>query len=201
MSRRAPLRQPSGRRHSRRYFTPTAAVLRRVGFYGAWLLTLLVVQSTLSFSPRMAGALPALVLVAVAALGFFDSERVGAIAGVVAGWALDSWSGTRLFLLPLVGFAVGYFCGFVAERHLPRGIIPFGVCLGGVAILQMPLNIVYYAINYNGIRVLTLIVHVLLPATGRTLLWGVPVALATRLIVRLVRKTEQLKGATDDRLS
>lgn len=200
MSRRDPSRTGSGRR-SRRYFTPTAAVLRRVGFYGAWLLVLLVVQSTLGFSPRMAGALPALVLVAVAALGFFDSELVGAVAGVVAGWALDLWGGTRIFLLPLVGFAIGYFCGFVAERYLPRGIIPFGVCLGGVTILQIPLNAVYSAINYNGVRVLTLIVHTLLPAAGRTLLWGVPVALATRLIVRRVRKTEQLKGTTDEQLS
>ncbi len=182
-------------------FTPTAATLRRVGFYGAWLLGLLLVQSTLAFLPRFRGALPALVPVAVAAIGFFDSERSGAIAGLVAGWALDAWGGTWLYLMSPVLCAVGYFCGLAAGRLLPRGIVPFGICLGGVALLELPLTAIYSAINYSGVRVWTLILHTLLPVAGRTLLWGVPVALATRLIVRRVRKTEQMKGTTDEQNS
>ncbi len=185
------------RRGIRKYFTPTASVLRRVGFFGAWLLALLVIQSTLAVSERMAGALPALVPVAVAALGFFDSEKTGAIAGVAAGWALDAWGGSRIFLMPLVCFAVGYLCGWAAGRLLPRGVIPFGVCLGGVAVLMVPLTAVYAVVNYSGLRVGTLIVHTLLPVLGRTLLWGIPVALTTRLIVRRVRRSDKEKGEKD----
>lgn len=185
------------RRGIPKYFTPTASVLRRVGFFGAWLLALLLLQSTLAFSPRMAGALPAMVPVAVAAFGFFDSEKTGAVAGVAAGWALDAWGGSRIFLMPLVCFAVGYFCGWAADRLLPRGMIPFGVCLGGVAVLMVPLTAIYAAVNYSGLHVGTLIVHTLLPVLGRTLLWGVPVALLTRLIVRRVRRTDKEKGEND----
>ena len=186
------------KRNIRRYFTPTAALLRRIGFYGCWLLFLLVLQSTLAMFERFAGALPALVCVAVAALGFFDSERVGAVAGVAAGWALDAWGGARVARMPLICFGIGYFCGWAAGRLIPRGIIPFGVCLGGVALLEIPVTAVYAAANYTGLRIGTLIIHTLLPVFLRTLLWGVPTALITRMIVRRVRKSEQTKGKNDE---
>lgn len=186
------------RRGIRKYFTPTAAVLRRVGFYGAWLTALLIIQSSLALSPRMAGALPALVSVAVAAIGFFDSEKAGAIAGVAAGWALDAWGGSRVCLMPLMLFAVGFACGYVADRYLPRGIIPFAICLVGVAVLEVPCGAVYAMINYSGLRIGALIVHTLLPIFGRTLLWGIPTALLTRLIARRVRKAEKDRSVTDE---
>lgn len=177
------------RKNTVRYFTPTADLLRKIGIYGGWLLILLLIQSTLDPLGGAGRTIPALVLVAVSALGFFDSERVGAVAGIAAGWCLDAWSGGTLCILSLVGFAIGFFSGYAADRWVPRGILPFGLCLGGVAAVNMVCTLIGVLIDQPHPHFWPLIGHILLPELGLTLLWGVPVALVSRLMVKLQRRS------------
>ncbi len=177
------------RKSTVRYFTPTADLLRKICIYGGWLLLLLLIQSTADPQGGPGRTVPALVLVAVSALGFFDSERVGAVTGIAAGWCLDAWSGGWLCILPLVGFAIGYFSGYAADRLIPRGILPFGVCLGAVGAVNTVCTLLGVLIEQPGPRFWPLVGHVLLPELGLTLLWGVPVALVSRLLVKLQRRS------------
>ena len=163
-----------------------------------WLLLLLLIQSTLDPMDGGGRTIPALVLTAVSALGFFDSERVGAVAGIAAGWCLDAWSGGSLCILPLVGFAVGYFSGYAAERWIPRGILPFGVCLCGVGVINMICTLVGVLIEMPRPHFRPLVGRVLLPELGATLLWGIAVALVSRLLVKLQRRSLKLERSNSN---
>ncbi|MBQ9079611.1 MAG: hypothetical protein IJY27_00895 [Clostridia bacterium] len=176
------------RKNIRHYFTPTASLMRKIAIFGGWLLLLLLIQSTADIGAGLGRTVPALLLTAVSALGFFDSEKVGAVAGIAAGWALDAYSGSTVALLPLVGFCIGYFSGIVAGRLLPRGILPWGVCLGAVSVINMLCTAIGAAVTMPALRPLALIWHTLLPELVLTLLWGIPTGLVTRLLVRIERK-------------
>ena len=174
------------KKNIRHYFTPTASLLRQVVIYGLWLFILLMIQSTSGTSVSgVSRCVPALVLVAVSAFGFFDSERVGSIAGIAAGWALDATSGAQLCIMPLVGFLVGYFSGYVADKYLPRSVLPWGVCLGSVGAVNMICTIVSASISGLKFRPLVLIWHTLLPELMLTLLFGIPAGLITLGIIKL----------------
>lgn len=181
-----------------RYFTPTADLLRKIGIYGGWLLVLLLIQSTLDPMGSGGRTIPALVLVAVSALGFFDSERVGAVAGIAAGWCLDAWSGGSLCILPLVGFAIGFFSGYAADRWIPRGILPFGVCLCGVGVVNMLCTLLGVLIEQPRPHFWPLVGRILLPELGLTLLWGAVVALVSRLLVKLQRRSLKLERSSSN---
>ena len=177
------------KKNIRHYFTPTASLLRQVVIYGIWLFILLMIQSTTGTSVSdVSRCVPALVLAAVSAFGFFDSERVGAVAGVAAGWALDATSGAPLCIMPLVGFLVGYFSGFVADKYLPRNVLPWGVCLGGVGVINMICTTVCASLSGLKFRPFVLIWHTLLPELMLTLLFGIPTGLITLGIIKLQSK-------------
>lgn len=177
-------------RRGRFGFTPTATLLRRIAFYGILLFVLLLIQTSLPVFAAFEGAVPALVLAAVSAIGFFDSERSGAVAGIAAGWALDAFGGATVMLMPLVGLLTGYIPGIVAGRLLPRGILPWGVCLCGVCGVNMLATVVNSFAVSAQIGFGTLVVHTLLPELLFSLLLGIPAGLLARLCVRRVKKGE-----------
>lgn len=182
------------KKNIRHYFTPTASLIRQVVIYGIWLFILLMIQSTTGTSVSgVSRCVPALVLVAVSALGFFDSERVGGIAGIAAGWALDATSGAELCIMPLIGFVVGYFSGYVADKYLPRNFLPWGVCLGGVAVVNMICTVIDASLSGLRFRLFVLIWHTLLPQLLLTLLFGIPAGFITLGIVKLQSKDINVK--------
>ena len=177
------------RKNIRHYFTPTASLLRQVVIYGIWLFILLMIQSTSGTSiDSVSRCVPALVLCAVSAFGFFDSERVGGIAGIAAGCALDATSGAQLCIMPLVGFLVGYFSGYVADKYLPRNILPWCVCLGGVGAVNMICTIISASLSGLNFHPLILIWYTLLPELMLTLLFGIPTGLVTLGMIKLQSK-------------
>ncbi len=173
----------------RRYFTPTAYMLRRIGFFGALLFFLLLIQCSLAEFSIFRGSVPAIVAAAVSALGFFDSERTGAVAGIAAGWALDAFGAPApLSLLPLALLAVGYFSGRTAGRRLPRAILPWGICLGGTAAVNMLITLIYCIAGPMQLGFVGLVFYTLLPELLWTLVLGIPAGLLSLLVVRIVKR-------------
>lgn len=171
------------------FFTPSAALLRRVAIYGSYLFLLAVFQTSLPFIPLFEGALPNLTLAAVAAIGFFDSERAGGAAGIAAGFLLDALGCVTVSLMPLAGLAAGYICGIIAGRLLPRALPPFSLCLAGVSLMNMFLTL---AAGYAAVPDLSpslLIFRTLLPELLFTFVFGIPAALLSFLCVKLAGRT------------
>jgi cell shape-determining protein MreD len=177
------------RMRSRFFFTPTSALVRRVVIYGIMLFLLVMVQTSLPFIPLFEGALPNLVLAAVAAVGFFDSERSGAVSGIAAGLCLDALGSAALCLMPIAGFVAGYFSGLAAGKILPRNPMPFTVCLAGVSVMNMVLTVIYAYASVPEVRPWLLFVHTLLPEAFFTFILGIPVMFLARFCVKLAGKT------------
>lgn len=177
------------RMRSRFFFTPTSALVRRVVIYGIMLFFLILVQTSLPFIPMFEGAVPNLVLIAVAAVGFFDSERAGAVAGIIAGLSLDALGSAALCLMPVAGFVTGYFSGLAAGRILPRDPMPFSVCLAGVSVMNMLLTVIYAYASVPEVRPWLLFVHTLLPELLFTFISGIPVMFLARFCAKLAGRT------------
>lgn len=171
------------------FFTPTSALLRRVVIYGILLFFITIIQTSLPFIPVFEGAVPNLTLAAVAAIGFFDSERAGAVAGIAAGAALDALGSATLSLMPLAGFAAGYFSGFAAGRLLPRALRPFSICLASAAVLNMFVSVVSAYAAVSEVRPLLFFAHTLLPELLYTFIFGIPAALLAYLCSGLAGKS------------
>ena len=166
-------------------------MLRRLVIYGVYLFLLAIFQTSLPFIPLFEGALPNLTLAAVGAIGFFDSEQAGAVAGIAAGWLLDALGCVTLSLMPLAGLAVGYICGIVAGRLLPRELPPFSLCLGGIALLNMLLTIVAGYAAVPDLKPSLLIFRTLIPELFFTFIFGIPASLIAFLCVKLAGRTRR----------
>lgn len=187
------------RRGIRFYFTPTTAVLRRVIFYGIAIYLLLLLQSTLAFFKIFGHAVPGLVIAAVSAIGFFDSERAGAVTGIAAGWALDAYGGSTVVLMPVVCMLVGYFSGYVADRYLPRAYLPWCVCLGATGVVNSAATIIYCIVNDTNVNLLVFILRTLLPEYLFTVIFGLAAGLLARLFVRLSGAGHRYEAGAKDR--
>lgn len=177
------------KRRGRFFFTPTSALVRRIIIYGAMGFLLTLIQTSLPFLSRFRGAVPNIVLVASAAVGFFDSERAGAVFGISAGCALDALGGGPLSLMPLAGFVAGYFCGRAAGRLLPRATVPFMILIGGVSALNLVLTVVCAYASVSEVRPWGLISRTLIPELIFTFIFGIPTAYLSRFCARLAGRT------------
>ncbi len=177
-----------GRNH-RIFFTPTSALLRRIIIYGAMFYILIIIQTSLPFITLFCGVVPNIVLVAVAAVGFFDSEYAGAISGIAAGFMLDALGGSQLALMPLAGFFAGYFCGRAACRLLPRAPVPFLLCAAGVSAANLLLTVVCAYATFPEVRPGMFILHTLIPELFFTFILGIPAALLARACAKFAGRT------------
>ena len=181
------------RLRGRFYFTPSTALLRRVAIYGVFLTLTIIAQTSAAFAPLFNHHVPNITLVAVGAIGFFDSDRAGGISGSAAGALLDGLGVYSLSLTPLAGFLVGYLCGRISGKLLPRTITAFAIPLAAISVVNMILTIIL-AVAGGGVHLWTLISRILLPELLLTALLGIPSALLAYLCVRLAGKTGRKKG-------
>ena len=181
------------RLRGRFYFTPSTALLRRIGIYGIFLTLTVIAQTSAAFMPLFEGHVPNLTLVAVGAIGFFDSDRAGGISGIAAGALLDGLGASALSLTPLFGFLVGYFCGRISGKLLPRTLPAFAIPLGGIAVVNM-IQTIILALANGGARFWILISRILLPELILTAIFGIPAVILSALCVRLAGRTGRKKG-------
>lgn len=181
------------RLRGRFYFTPSTALLRRIGIYGIFLTLTVIAQTSAAFMPLFEGHVPNLTLVAVGAIGFFDSDRAGGISGIAAGALLDGLGASALSLTPLFGFLVGYFCGRISGKLLPRTLLAFAIPLGGIAVVNM-IQTIILALANGGARFWILISRILLPELIITAVFGIPVVLLSAICVRLAGRTGRKRG-------
>lgn len=84
------------------------------------LCVLAVLQTTLFARFGLFGSTPDLMLACVISISMYEGERGGGIAGVAAGFLIDSLGGTGLSLLALPYMLCGYICGLCFSYILNR---------------------------------------------------------------------------------
>ena len=101
------------------YLTPRR--LRRVLWYGAYLLVVLIVQDMVLTQIRPAGVCAFITPAAVTAVGMFEGAIPGAIFALIAGIFTDMFTpGTTIaytLLFPVIAFGVGVLSQFFVNRR------------------------------------------------------------------------------------
>lgn len=101
------------------YFTPRR--LRRVLWYGVYLLVVLIVQDMVLTQIRPAGVCAFIAPAAVTAVGMFEGAIPGVIFGLIAGIFTDMFTPgtviTYTLLFPFLAFGVGVLAQFFVNRR------------------------------------------------------------------------------------
>ncbi len=103
--------------------TPWQTLFKKGLVWGCWLFVLVVAETSFFSFFKPFGAVPDLVLPAVVAIGIYDRERMGAIAGLVGGYLADALGGVGLSLSPLVYMLCGCIFALLAYSVLRRDFV------------------------------------------------------------------------------
>ncbi len=99
------------------------SVAKKSAFWFLVLFLCAVVQTSLLSRYRLFGAVPEIVLPTVVAIGIFDKERTGTIAGIMGGVIVDALGGGWLSLSPIVYMACGCISALLSYSILRREFI------------------------------------------------------------------------------
>lgn len=99
------------------------AVAKKSAFWCLVLFLCAVIQTSLLSRYRLFGAVPEIVLPTVVAIGIFDKERTGTIAGIMGGVIIDALGGGWLSLSPIVYMTCGCISALLSYSILRREFI------------------------------------------------------------------------------
>lgn len=104
------------------------------------------------------GAAPDFVLMTVAAFAFFAGGRVGGIAGILAGFLLDTLAGTPVPISPIAFFLAGYIVGetnlSLPEKSFRAYAVPAALMLPVRAALTLIQSLAFAGSSFSLLKVL-----------------------------------------------
>ena len=108
------------------------------------LLSVLLISITSSFLPALGytGARADLVLCAVIALAYFESEKFAAIFGMLTGFALESVGSTGVCILPLFYMLTGCICALLFSRFLGKNFGIYMLYISLFSIVRIALTLI-----------------------------------------------------------
>ena len=133
-------------------------------------LTVIVLQTTLFARVRLFGAVPDLCFATLILVSYFCGKEVGAVTGIVAGFAADALGSVGISLLPVLYLFCGYVCGHFTRAIQPKRFMAYLTVLAAAIPVRTVITLIYICINYSTIHMLDLLVHTLLPEAAGTLL-------------------------------
>ncbi|MEE0970012.1 MAG: hypothetical protein U0M06_11635 [Clostridia bacterium] len=159
-------------------------LFKKSAVWGVWLFLLALLQTSFFSVIRPFGAVPELVLPAVIAIGIYDKERTGAIAGIVGGYMIDAVGGVGLSLSPPIYMLCGAVSALLVYSVLNRGWFSWFIMTVPSLILSFAVSLisVYLTVPNPNFEFGPLVTGVLLPFMLSSLSVGIVVYLLTKLI-------------------
>ena len=131
-------------------------------------LTVILLQTTLFARIRLFGAVPDICFVTLILISYFCGKEVGAITGIVAGFAVDALGSVGISLLPIFYMFCGYLFGHFTRAIYPKRYVSYLVVLAAAIPVRMVITFVCICINYNTLHLLEILGRVLLPEATAT---------------------------------
>ncbi len=153
------------------------------------MIFIALLQTTLLAQFRPCGATPDLMLLFVLAVSMRENEKWGAIFGILSAIIIDAIGGTGITILPILYFAVGYFCPRIAAEHLTNSISVRALFTVAAVIGRMVVTFCTALILLPGESITVLLRLLVLPEAAGTLLMALPVELFVRLCLRPFHRT------------
>lgn len=152
------------------------------------VLLLGVLQVSVLGRLRPLGVVPDLMLCATVAIAFFCGPHAGAITGIGAGFLIEAMGSVGITFLPIAYLLVGYVLGSYAKAPGRRNFLAYLPYLGIGALLRGVITLIYAAIHSALGDPLRLLLRVLLPEMGLTLLCGLLLYLPLGLLCALLER-------------
>ena len=169
-------------------------VLLKALTYGALIVCMAVMQTTVFTRFRPFGAVPDLMLTLVIAISMTEGGKWGAVLGIAAGYLIDALGGTGLALSPLLCMMAGYLCGILTVYYLTNSLPVWGVYMGAAAAVRAVATLIQILSRYDGYPLNEAFAEIILPEMGSTLLLSLFTLGAARLAGRPFRQKKRRHG-------
>lgn len=153
------------------------------------MILMALLQTTLFSTLRIFGAIPDIMLSFVVAISITEGEKWGAVWGIIAAVVIESLGVPDMTLLPLLYMPVGYFCGFLCKNHFTGSAAVRAVFSVAVLPLRGIFTAIYMVVSPLYATAGEIVLHIVLPEMGATLLLAAPVHLILYLCLRPFHKT------------
>ncbi len=135
-------------------------------------LAVILLQTTLFARIRLFGAVPDLCFVTLILVSYFCGKEVGAITGIVTGFAVDALGSLGISLLPIFYLFCGYLFGYFTRAIYPKRYSSYLVVLAAAIPVRMVITFVCICINYQTIHLIEILGGILLPEAAATVIFA-----------------------------
>ncbi|MCD7775972.1 MAG: hypothetical protein LUH54_01160 [Firmicutes bacterium] len=153
-------------------------------------LLFLALETSFFSRIRAFDSTPDILIIAAAAVGFYENERAGAIFGAAVGFLSGIMGGVGISILPIVYMLVGYFCGAVTADYYSRSV-PLFIMLDLVSCaVRLITTLIEVALSWSSFDLMTVFSGVLVPEFLSTLVTSPVPVLLLYPIWRIFRESE-----------
>ena len=125
------------------FFQVRPAYVIKALVYTAYAILLICTVSSFLPSLGYLGPAPDLLLFAVVSLSYFESEKIAAIFGMLAGFALEAVGSVGFCVLPLFYMLCGCVCSLLFSRVLQRNFGSYMLYGSLLMLLRAGISVIY----------------------------------------------------------
>jgi cell shape-determining protein MreD len=183
-------RMVEGKNHST-YGSTGKIGIGKIIIYGICIFILLTLGVFLQIGGiEIFGAVPAISLALVCAVGFIFGDKYGAIFAIFAGALVDILSSAGFSLIPVMYLFCGYLCGKLRGVFLRANFPSFLVFAALAGVVREIFTLIYFALNSKSFEVSKVIIELLIPEYFAYILCVIPAYFAVLAIYLLFKGKE-----------
>ena len=140
-----------------------SAMIRYVCVIGLTVLLAAILQVSLLSRFRIMNTVPDLTLCTLLCIAFFTGRQTGAVAGIAAGFLIESVGSSGIMLLPLFYMLYGYVVGHYARGIVGKQFSSYAVYLALTLLFRAALTVTYGCLLYRDLQLMQLLIGTVLP--------------------------------------
>ena len=170
--------------------------VKRVVAYSIFLTALIILTSfTQTIGVKLFGAIPAITLAVVCAIGFVLGERFGAIFGIFSGIILDYISSEGISFTPILYMLCGYLCGAAVGWFLSKNFPSFLVYGAIVGVIREIFTLTYIGLFSKNFTFSDIVLKILIPEYFAYIVCIIPAYFAVLGIYLLFKGKDSRSGS------
>ncbi len=152
------------------FFQLRPSYVIKTASYTVYAILLICTVSAAMPAMGYRSALPDLILCATVALAYFEGERVSAVFGMLAGFALESVGSTGFSILPLFYMLSGCVCALLFLKILGKNFGAYMIYVSLLALVRCAISLIYIQFSTPDYSIDLALGRVLLPEYAATVI-------------------------------
>ncbi len=159
----------------------------KTAVYTLYAIILICTASSTLPAMNYTGAVPDLILCATVALAYFEGDKVAAVFGMAAGFALEAVGSVGFSVLPLFYMLCGAIGALLFVRALQKNLWAFMLYTALFMLMRSVISVIYIQFSMPDYSLATAFDCVLLSEYILSLLSAIPIFFITMGIARLLK--------------